>query len=505
MDITSFSYIAFVGISLLLYWIVPKKAQWIVLLVDNIIFYFANARAYTIVYLIVSVVSVWGATLLFERIESEKTKKAILVCTILLNVGILAVLKYTNLFINTFNYFSEKAGGVYIVPVRWAASLAISFYTLQILAYLLDSYWGVSRTEKNVLKLFLFTSFFPIMVCGPINSFEKLGVSLFEEHRFEYTRVTHGMKRIAWGMLKKLAISNRLGVIVDTLWKNPSVYHGIWIWIAASGYAFQLYTDFSGCMDIVLGVCECFGIEVAENFKAPLLSRNIQEFWRRWHITLGQWLRDYIMNPLLKSEGMLKLGDWSKKKFGKKKGKKLPVYLSMLVLWSAMGLWHGNSWKYIVGEGLWYWLVIVLSQMLEGSFKKAKEKLHIKEGFLWQTWQVIRTNMIFAVGMLFFRADTMPDALHRIAISVDLSGNFAIFSHALQETLHPLHTYGVIIMVIAFAAMFAYDLFLYKDVDVIACIGRKPAVVRWAIYIVICLAIMASYNVGSASFAYAQF
>ena len=258
-------------------------------------------------------------------------------------------------------------------------------------------------------------------------------------------------------------------------------------------------------MDIVLGVCECFGIEVAENFKAPLFSKNIQEFWRRWHITLGQWLRDYIMNPLLKSEGMLKLGDWSKKKFGKKKGKKLPVYLSMLVLWSAMGLWHGNSWKYIVGEGLWYWLVIVLSQMLEAFFKKTKEKLHIKEGFLWKAWQVIRTNMIFAVGMLFFRADSMPQALHRIAISANLSGNFTILPRAFQETLQPLHTYGVIIMVIAFAVMFVYDLLLYNDVDVIGSISKKPAIVRWTIYIIICFAIMASYNVGSASFAYAQF
>lgn len=504
MDITSFAYLFFIVASLLIYWCMPKKGQWIVLLVDSFIFYFLNAKAYTIIYLFLSVITVWLATNYFKISSNEKKKRIILIFTLVFNASILAILKYTNLFINTFNFFGEKAGKIYIKPVLWAAPLAISFYTLQIIAYLLDAFWGVGEIEKNPFRLLLFTSFFPLMVSGPIHSYAKIGHQMFEEHRFDYDRTVHGMKRIAWGMLKKLAISNRIGIIVDFLWNNP-YYTGFWVWIAAVGYAFQLYTDFSGCMDIVIGVSECFGIELTENFNAPLLSKNIQEFWRRWHITLGQWLRDYIMNPILKSKLLLYIGDKSKSKFGKRKGKKVPVFIAMFVLWSAMGLWHGNSWKYIVGEGWWYWLVIVLSQIFEDSFKKLYDFLHIKNGLIWKSFQVIRTNLIFAVGMLFFRAESLVEAFDLIKKSFYLKNSVHRIGEFFFSVAKSLHSMGCIILLISFIAMFIYDICIYNGKDVMQWIKNRHFIVRWAIYIFVCFLILSSYNIGSQSFAYAQF
>lgn len=505
MDITSFVYLAFVALSLLIYWILPKKLQWMVLLVCSICFYVVSAVPYTYLYMLLSVVTVWLATLYFEKSESTRKKKVVLVTTILINIGMLAVLKYTNLGIGTIN---TLFGGILekkIERVSFAASLGISFYTLQIVAYLLDTYWKVTEIERNPFRLLLFISYFPLMISGPISSHAQLGHQLFEEHRFEYTRVTRGMKRIAWGLVKKLAISNRLAMIVNELWGNIGVYHGVWIWIAAIGYAFQLYTDFSGCMDIIIGVSECFGIQLAENFRAPFLAKTIQEFWQRWHISLGQWLRDYIMNPLLKSEHMGRIGELAKKKFGKKKGKKVPVYLSMLVMWFAMGLWHGESWKYIIGEGLWFWAMMVLAQMFSGLFKRCREKLRIQDGRVWNTVQVIRTIFIFSVGMLFFRASSLTDSVYRIYKSFELSGAWTALKRVVNVTLANVGRTGCLILMFSMGLLAIYDYFLYQGIDLFDKLAGKRLWVRWAVYIVLVGIILTSYNVTKQVFAYAQF
>lgn len=506
MDITSFVYIIFVGISLIAYWNFPKGYQWVVLLVDSLIFYFLNAEWYTFIYLIISVMTVWAATNYFIKCNVGKNKKSVLVATIIVNIGMLAVLKYTNMAINTLNILCEHISGYRIQNVSWVSSLAISFYTLQIVSYLLDAYWGVTNVEQNPIKLLLFTCYFPLMVSGPINRHEEFSHQLFEEHRFDYASVTHGMKRMAWGLVKKLAIANRLSIIVDNLWDNPEIYSGLWIWVAVIVYVFQLYTDFSGCMDIVIGVSECFGIKLAENFNAPLLSKNIQEFWQRWHITLGQWLRDYIMNPLLKSEPMIRLGDRAKKRFGKKNGKKIPSYIAMLGVWLAMGLWHGNSWKYIVGEGLWFWFVIVAGQVLSPTFDKCKGDLKIKVGgVFWKLWQILRTDLIYAFGMLFFRADSLKDSMFRLRLSIGINVNMTMIKTVISNVISPLGKEGAILLVVSMTMLVIYDIYLYMGVELIDKISGKCFAFRWLLYVALVLIVCCSYNMAGTSFEYAQF
>ncbi len=507
MDITRVTYLLFVAVSLVVYWIIPKHAQWIVLLIDSLFFYFVNAKAYTFVYMIISVLTVWGATWIFAKNGNAVIKRCILLVTLFVNIGLLAVLKYSTFFVSTINYLLFRNGNTGLKPINWLSSLAISFYTLQIVSYLLDNYWGTVEREKNPVKLLLYTSFFPLMISGPIQRYRDFHQQLFEEHRFEYDRVTHGVKRIAFGLFKKIAISNRIALLVDFLWSDPERYCGPWIIIAVVGFVVQLYTDFSGCMDIVIGVSECFGIKLTENFKAPLLSKSIQEFWQRWHITLGSWLRDYVMNPLLKSSGLVALGNYSKKKLGKKQGKKIPVYLAMFVLWFAMGLWHGGDWKYIVGEGFWYWFIIVIGQIFGETCARIKVSLRIGDSILWRLFQIIRTNLIFAFGMLFFRAESLTDSFWRIRLSVKWGGlGFQEILNTIIQLAQLLNRDGCVILLLSMFALLLYDVYLYKDREVISILSMRKPIIRWIVYCMIMAILCLSYNVVDiAGFAYAHF
>lgn len=515
MDITSFAFYIFIAIFLALYWCMPKNVQWCFLLAGSAFFVLSGMAAYTCIYIIASVFSVWGATTLFQKVDSGNMggywqKRRILAVTLCLNIGILAVLKYTNLGIHTINVFIKATGhGNYLIPdVNFLAPLAISFYTLQIVSYLCDCYWGLIEPEKNPFRLMLFTIYFPQMVCGPISRYSEIGGQLFAAHPFDYEKTVHGLRRVGLGLIKKLAVSNRLAIIVNHMWEHTEVYNGMFVWLAMAGFALQLYTDFSGCMDIVLGYSECMGIQLPENFKAPFFSRTVREFWQRWHITLGAWLRDYIMNPLLKSKWLILVGEKSIACFGKKKGRKIPVYLAMFFLWTAMGLWHGDSWKYAIGEGWWFWLVIVSGQIFSEVLKKIKTALHVRDDSrLFQVVQVARTDAIYLVGMVFFRAASLRDGFERILLSFSgtsktdlLRGLFGI-----KVIVGNRGWLDLIIFLLAICMLLISEAFTCCGKDLFSVLGKKHFAVRWCVYTAALLVILVSYGVNGQQFAYARF
>lgn len=511
METTSLTFFVLVAVSLLIYWNCPKRFQWIVLLLDSVVFYFANATCYTFIYVCISIVSVFAATRFFAKAGNEESaqrrKKRVLAIALAVNIGILSVLKYTNLAIHTFNILGRQILHIEgISDVTWLAPLAISFYTLQLVSYLLDCYWGVADPFENPLHLALYTLYFPLMTSGPICRYSQLGRQLFEEHRFDYDRVKFGLYRIAWGMLKKCAIANRMAVIVDQMWAAPQLSTGLGVWVSTGLFLFQLYADFSGCMDIALGVSASFGIALPENFNAPFYSRSMQEFWRRWHITLGTWLKDYVMNPILKSSGFICLGERCKKRFGKKQGKKIPSYLAMLVLWLCMGLWHGSSWKYIVGEGLWFWLIIVIGQICEPLSKKVLAALRIqKDRAVWHGFQTVRTLFLWLFGMVFFRADSLTDAIKRIAAGchIQLDLHFAKTVMDVVDFSGIGGKSGLLLMMIAMLAVLIVDYLKSKDVRVMETISRLKW--RWMLYYAIVIVIYLSLNIASQESIYAQF
>ncbi len=505
MDITSFLFLGFVFIVGVVYYTVPMKFQWKVLAFSSIVFYLFAAEVYTLIYVLITVISVYMSSMALARIKIANQRKMILIFTLTINFGILAILKYTNLGINTINFVLGKYHT--IQNVHWISSLAISFYTLQMTAYLIDVYWGKIIPIENPFKLLLFCIYFPQMISGPISRFDDISYSLFQKHhKYDYYNVTNGLIRISIGLVKKLAISNRLALLVDHLQDDPTRYYGEWIWIIAMLYIFQIYTDFSGCMDIVMGTSTCFDIKLPENFRAPFYSKNTQEFWRRWHITLGTWLKDYIMMPIERSHWMSRLRKQSVSILGKKWGRRIPIFLSMLILWLAMGLWHGNSWKYIIGEGLWFWLVIVASQTIEPFSKEITKRLKItNDNTFFKCFQIVRTLVIYSFGMIFFRAVSMRDAIFRIKQGFSLNFDVDTYRGAIVFFANSVGSTGAIIMMLSFVAMIYIDYFIYNDVDVINLIRNKKTIYRWTIYLLIVLFICLSTNVAHQEFAYAQF
>lgn len=409
MTITSFEFLLLVLIGAIIYYIIPKSWQWVELLVLSLVFYYFTATPYTIVYLFISTAIAYTSTLWVEnrRTKENVNVKAVSIVTgfaIFLNVLIWFVLKGKDIwafFLLRFHSYHFVPAIDSVLNMQLIGALGMGYYTVQVIGYMVDCYWENIKPQKNFFKLFLFVSYFPQLTTGPISRYADLEV-LFDKHSFKYENLTYGAQRILWGFVKKLVLAERVGIIVSGITGNLEVYTGFYTWIAILLYPIQMYADFSGCMDIILGVSEIFDIKLAENFRNPFFARTTQEFWQRWHITLGTWAKDYVLYPLLKSKFMVKFGKLTKKKFGKKIGKFLATSLGMLVLWLVMGIWHGGM-RYIVGVSLWYWIILILGEFFGPFFQKITEKLEIKtQSFSWHLFQSIRTYIIYAIGATFF-------------------------------------------------------------------------------------------------------
>lgn len=419
MTITSFGFLVLLAVGMILYYILPKSWQWVELLLMSLIFYWYAATPYTLIYIIIVTLITYLATNAIDVLPNRmKNKKNISKVVAFLNAGAVVVslgfwlvIRGSDLWVSGSYYISRVipfAKPLQATPL--VAALGMGYYSFQIIAYIMDCYWGTIKPQKNPVKLFLFAIFFPQMITGPISRYQQME-SLYEKHKFDYLKVTHGVQRILWGFFKKIVLAERVGIIVNAIWDAPETYTGLYLWVALLLYPIQMYADFSGCMDIVLGAAELFGIQLPENFNNPFFARTVQEFWQRWHITLGTWAKDYVLYPILKSKLMIRLGKYTKKKFGKRWGKLIPTILGMFLLWMVMGIWHG-SFKYIIGVSLWYWIILMLGEICAPILQRINILLHIKqESFSWHLFQSTRTYFIYAVGAVFFRAPGLKSAV----------------------------------------------------------------------------------------------
>lgn len=382
----------------------------------------------------------------------------------IINVGILSLFKYIP------SLFSAKS---IIAPV------GISFYTLQMLGYLFDVSRKTCNPQKNFLKYALFAEYFPQLLSGPINRYSDMNNQLYTEKYFDYKAVTFGLQRILWGFFKKLVISERLRILVDCVYNDYTSYSSVNILFATICFAFQLYTDFSGYMDIALGVSETFGIRMAENFETPFLSRSISEYWRRWHITLGTWFKDYLFYPILKSDLFVHMGDSARKRFGKKRGKKIPVYFGMFILWFFVGFWHGGAWKYIFGSGLLHWFYIVSGQILEPFFKKLIKMFSINtDHVLYHLFQTVRTFCLVCIGFIFFRAASLTEGFMILIKTLNIKSGIHLHANILQLGLD---LYDIAVLLITLIILFIISL-LHQKYKVREIIAKAYLPIRWLIY-----------------------
>lgn len=422
MSITSFQFIALFGVSLLLYYVVPLKFRWIALLLYSLCFFYLSSPLWTIVYIIANAMITYVSSICIHKAWTDNNKRranAALLLGILGDVGILAVLKYSNFVIINLNAIVRLFGKSHqFSRVELQSPIGISFYTIISLGYLLDCYWKIVEPQKNPFKTALFIGYFPQLTSGPITRYSQMQEQLYIGKKFSYKNVSFGCQRILWGFFKKIVISSRVAIIVDGIYTDPEQYAGLYIWIAAALFMLQLYTDFSGCMDIIIGASECYGIVLPENFRTPFFSTSVQEYWQRWHITLGSWLKDYIMYPILRADAMKKFTKWLKEKVGKKASRQIPSYLAMLCVWLLIGLWHGGAYKYILGMGLWFWACIVLNQVLQPVYKKIIAFFHIdEESFSWKFFLSIKVFGFAAIGNMFFRLSSLSSTIHMMGLA----------------------------------------------------------------------------------------
>lgn len=421
MAFTSAWFLLFAALTLLVYYLVPKRVQWWVLLAASYGFYAYAGAHYLLFILFTTLVSYVIARIMQRRADAEdafveshrdtlekserkayrarekKKRFSILLFGLFLTLGVLAVLKYTGFVLSGINSMVSSFGYQKFSVPSLLLPLGISFYTFQSVGYLIDVYRKKASAEKNLAKFALFVSFFPQLIQGPISRFSDLGAQLYEPHAFDGQGFGAGLTRVVWGYLKKVVVADTAMIAVRTLVTENATYNGVYVFLLILLYSAQIYGDFTGGIDITIGLAEMMGIRLAENFNRPFASRSTKEYWRRWHITMGSWFTDYIFYPLSVTPSMQRLSKWSRAKLGESVGKRIPVYTATIVTWFLTGLWHGAGMNFIVW-GLLNCLVILVSQELQPLYNRFHKRFpKLEQNRFWILWQCTRTFLLMGL------------------------------------------------------------------------------------------------------------
>ncbi len=360
-------FAVFLPAVILLYQICPQKLRKFVLLFANYTFFFIWSKFF-LIYQVITMFITYLSAKVIDHTTNKKIKKISLIIAILINLGVLVVLKYTNFFgENIFAIFHQP-----FTPVRLIAPIGISYYTLQMISYLMDTSNGKIHSNHSILDFAVYASFFPTLIQGPITRFSEVKDSIHTCNPITYQNLKFGSQRILFGLMKKMIIADRLDPAVSKIFTSYT-QDGLFSLIGAVLCTIQLYMDFSGIVDICLGSAEIFGIKLPENFRQPFFAENASDFWRRWHITLGTFLRDYVFYPISLAKPIHRLSKFFTKHFGKGAGKFIGPFIALFAVWFLNGLWHGPYWSYIF-YGLYYFcfmiLEILLKKPVDTFFKK---------------------------------------------------------------------------------------------------------------------------------------
>ncbi len=415
MVFNSFQFFGFFACLIILYGFLKEKQRFFALLAFSIAFFFSFGSFWAFFYILFTALSSYLCTLGMEKEgTSEKRRKVLLILCLLSNFGILCVVKYFNFFAGSVSsFFNRDYSDVsFIIPV------GISFYTFQMMGYTIDVYRKITVPERNFLKLFLFASYFPQMIDGPISRYNDVSEKLFHPAPIEYERCRDALILFAWGLFKKICVADNLKILVDLVFGDFSDGHGIIIMAGAVGYAIYIYADFSGCIDMARGISSFFGVELKNNFERPYFAASVEEFWRKWHITLSLWFRDYLFYPLLRSNGLTGIGRAFKKKGFKKASKAIPTIIALLVVWLTTGLWHGASLTFVVW-GLYYGSFMILGVLRDTLFKKRTKSEEEKKSFS-HFLKVLITFVIVSFGYILFNASTFEQAVSMFENLFDL-------------------------------------------------------------------------------------
>ena len=391
---------------LILYFLVPKKLKNTVLLISSLVFYGWGEPKYVIM-MVASIIIGFVSGLLIEATNEKSKKKLILTINIIINLGFLGFFKYSNFFIENFN----NVTGLSLKLLNVALPIGISFYTFQILSYAVDVYRGTVKAQKKLINLATYITMFPQLIAGPIVRYSDIVDSL-TERKINFEKISTGLRRFIIGLSKKILLANALGELCVTF-KASDDKSLLFYWLYAVAFCLQVYFDFSGYSDMAIGLGKILGFEFMENFNFPFISKSIAEFWRRWHISLGSWFRDYVYIPL-----------------GGNRVKKSKWFFNILVVWFLTGFWHGAAWNFIIW-GLYFVIFLVFEKTTVGKFIT---KTHVLNR--------IYTLFFIIISFVIFDAVNMSEAFSYIKAMVGLV-NIPLASN---EFIYYFKEYAVILL-----------------------------------------------------------
>jgi len=472
------------------------------LLVASLFFYAYWNLAY-LGLILISVVVTWVSGLLMEMRDVQK-KRLILAGSLVINLGILFFFKYYHFAIDSIRFFAHDR--ILFPSFNVLLPVGISFYTFQALGYSIDVYYGKIRAERNFITYALFVTFFPQLVAGPIERTGNLLPQFNVNHEFDYDRVTSGLRLAAWGMFKKVVIADRLAIYVNGVFGNPSVYPAASLALGVFFFAFQIYCDFSGYSDIAIGCAKVLGFNLMNNFRQPYFSSSITEFWRRWHISLSTWLKDYLYIPL----GGNRKGEVRRK-------------INLLITFLISGLWHGAAWHFVIWGAL-HGVFQIIGRSTTSFRNAIGRKIGLPEkSCLRKTIQVCVTFALICFTWIFFRANTIADAFLITTKLAKLPAELAWYAQGLSQNgiigtmrdafqigidvANPIQGFGLTrlgLSIIFISILIINDLLMRKTPDE-TILRQKPLVLRWAGYYALIFTILLSWNAGSSQFIYFTF
>ena len=529
MLFTSSAFLFFLAVLIAVYNLTPRNYRWIILLVGSMTFY-GFAGPHFLLYICATIIVSYFCILRISRIQEEKNVKLsetddrelkreiraratktsrrwMIVCLIIV-LGILGTVKYTDFVIaNTNSILAAFGFQTRFGFMRFALPMGISFYTFQTVGYVVDIYREKAAPTRNIFKLALFVSFFPQVIQGPISRFSNIGDTLYSGISITRHSLSRGSMRILWGFFKKLVIADRLWPALEVLLSRPDEFQGAFYLFSIGLYALILFCDFTGGIDITIGIAEIFGIRLPENFNRPFYSRSIQEFWQRWHITMGTWFRDYVFYPISVSKRMLRFSKWSRTHLGEGFGKRLPLHISIICVWFVTGLWHGATWNFIAW-GLANGIVIILSVELAPLYQRFHKFLPgAVDSRVYKCFAIFRTFWLMNVIRSF-------DIYEGVGFTFSMMGsvftNFGasdFMSRGVSELT--LHTYDYIaagagLLVVLWASWLSRDGVDFRDKMATFFWPIRYAIVGLIIFMVL---ILGAYGIGydARQFIYNQF
>ncbi|MCY3779745.1 MAG: MBOAT family protein [Chloroflexi bacterium] len=485
MSFVSTEFLIFAAVVISLFFRVRQNMRWLLLLAASYFFYAYWQPSYVLLILFSTLVDYFVARALDGAGATRKSlRRFLLAASITSNLGLLFVFKYANLFSQAAADISAAIG----IPLGFGAldvllPVGISFYTFQSMAYTFDVYRGHHNAERHIGIFALYVAFFPQLVAGPIERASNMLPQFRKNFGFDYDRIVDGLRRVLWGVFKKLVIADRLAIYVDAVYGDLQSYSGLILIAATVFFGLQIYLDFSAYSDIAIGIARVLGFKLMENFRRPYLASSVSDFWRRWHISLSTWFRDYVY---------ISLG-------GNRKGLARQI-INLLIVFGASGLWHGANWTFVIWGG--YHGVIVALELIFGS----RGSSYVSQNQFGRVFSTLRTLLLVFIGWIFFRANSMADIVYVMSHLLDFSQGFTAFTGPFAASLLPQRI-ELILSFVLIVIVFLADV-VEERVALMAIFPRMPLLWRWAVYYSLVISVYASVLVSSIdtpTFYYFQF